>query len=189
MALIGHGEKRVKFVEWPLGISAYSRDGGRREKGNMRRVFVTVMALAMFLSLSATAVAGGGPRANGADKASVYLHGDWNCTDGSEDAGTDSYGFVVMNINNNGTLIGTMHLKGLTPGNDYWLWIAGTGIDGATCSLTPTIANPVTADANGNISYNFTFDEVPAQGAVWVGASGDIRVQSTAMELTYPAAG
>ena len=82
-----------------------------------------------------------------------------------------------------------MHLKGLTPDHDYWLWIAGTDINGTSCSGTPTIANPVTADANGNISYNFTFDEVPAQGAVWVGASGgsgDIRVQSTAIELTYP---
>jgi hypothetical protein len=149
----------------------------------LKRVLTAAIALAMFLSVSTVAMAAAPPRDIGVHKAPLYMDHGWSCANGGNAIG-DTHGFVVLRLDADGTLTGSMNLKGLTPGSEYWLWIAGRDIDGQTCSRTATIAFPVVADARGNLRFKFTFENIGPQESVWVGASGGgIRVQSPAVRL------
>ncbi len=120
---------------------------------------------------------------------------DSNCAVGAFTV-TETYGFAVMNINAQGTLIGTVSLKGAVPNATYKMWIAGTDIPGqgvhyttdylTNCPQTPTLGF-LTTDAYGNGNFKFRIDDVGPQGQVWVIAEGGgPRLQSPAVDLNYP---
>lgn len=160
----------------------------------MKRLVVIAMAVA--LAMAFVIPAAGAARGNGADKAPLwagwYTPSQSNCTDGAiaEDPNRPgTFGFVVMNINANGTLTGTIQLKGATPNNEYDVWI--TGEDSPwNCPGTPWLGH-LTTDDDGHGTFKLVIDGVDPQGRVWVivtdySASPKERFQSPAVDLNYP---
>ena len=161
----------------------------------MKRVSVVVVAAVMLFGAMVGTAAGGSGN-NGAGKAPMYVGSqttNWTCPSGAFPIG-ETFGFVVMNINAEGTLIGTVSLKGAQPGLTYTVaivWDAIPSPSGAqTCDDTP-ILGFLTTDAEGNGNLKFEISGVPPQGQVWVIAvdpadlSGP-RLQSPAVNLNYP---
>ncbi len=160
----------------------------------MRRTLV-VLAVGLLLVGLLGAPATAGPRGHGAGKAQMYP-GTWSCAKGATPiSGQAAHGFVVMNLTANGTLIGTLHLKGAMPGKTYDVYIAGTNIPvpgtavAATCPATPRLGT-LTTNRAGNGSFTFKVKGVPAQSAVWVIVEGTglTRLQSQAIGLSHPRA-
>ena len=90
-----------------------------------------------------------------------------------------------------------MSLEGAVPDATYSIWIAGTDIPGqgvyydptfdTNCPETP-ILGFLTTDVDGNGNFKFKIDGVDPQSNAWVTAEGGgPRLQSPAVDLTYPA--
>ncbi len=148
----------------------------------MKRL-VTVLVLAVLAAVQAGPAALAVPSGQGAKKAPLFQGASYNCTTGA--ASTDStFGSVVMNINSNGSLVGTVSLKGAAALTTYSVFI--TSSDGSvlgTCPSTPHLGY-LTTNRMGNGSFRLKINGVEEANNVWVILEGGgSRFQSPAVSL------